>query len=164
MPRLSVKPLDQYIMIPSLNLGSARHVSRPPRPALRHIGPPPAAGGCRRNDSAASSGPARAASGQHGKAGRRPLRVRRQTGAAAPERSGQPQGDQAAGPAWAGGGSAAWGSVTAPRIRSSPHQTPTPGPCGWPPAGARARRRISWEGASAIPLSMPRNRGTRNDS
>jgi hypothetical protein len=134
---------------------------RVPVPAPRHPGPPL---GRRGNHSAAPSGTARAAGGRHGRARRPPLRVRRQTGAAAPEGSGQRTGDQAAGPAWAGGGFAAspsatstrrtaWGSVSGQRRRGIRR------PEGQGPAAARRPARAP-RGAGAPRAARSRRPGS----
>ena len=98
---------------------------------------PPAAGGCRRNDTAERyRGSGGAGKGRRRSAREGPRRVPRsagQTGPAAPGWGARSTVGQAAGTGRPGGGSAAnpsaaksrrtaWGSVTAPRIRRGPAQ------------------------------------------
>ena len=153
---------------------------------------PPAAGGCRRNDTAERyRGSGGAGKGRRRSAREGPRRVPRsagQTGPAAPgwgarstvgqaAGTGRPGGGSAANPSAAKSRRAAWGSVTAPRIRRGPAQGhtrarqprtpgagagprasvagPAPPPPARRPAVASARWPISSERAGPV------RRGTR---
>ncbi len=112
---------------------------------LGPVGPPPAAGGCRRNDTAAPAGPARAAGGRHGRA--------QDASHAAPDRRDQRRRGGERDRPWVrrrgrGGRAAARRRTRAPPRAGARRGAPSPRPRS---AAARRARQPRTPGAGAGP-------------